>query len=112
MRSFATVAILTALVGFLMGAALAATDPDLGQGPTMALAAGETPANGLMGGLLQAVSKPLMRALNVAAGPMLKTGAADAGQNNRAKDAAKDAPKDAGKTDKPAAAGSGGGGKR
>ena len=104
MRSFATVAILTALVGFLLGAALAATDPNLGQGGSIAMAADEAPANGLLGGVVQMVGKPLMRALNLAGGPVIKVDVQKPEQKLGQTDGAK--------ADKPAAAGTGGGNKR
>jgi len=104
MRSFATVAVLTAIVGLLIGAGLAATDPTLAQGGSVALAASETQADGFLGGMLQMVTKPLMRAFNVTAGPVVKV---EFNQSDQ-----KQQKLDQGKADKPAQTGQGGGNRK
>lgn len=101
MRSFATVAILTALVGLLLGAALAAADPNLGRGGSIALAAGESVDEGVFGGLMKMVGQPLLRAFNLNAPPVVKV---DMGTGE------KNAPKnDTGKPDRSGNLGIGGG---
>ena len=104
MRSFATVAILTALVGLFLGAALAAADPNLGQGGGIAIAAGESISDGALGGLLRIVGKPLQGVLNLATGPVIKTGAVNVEPKKKNPDG--------GDGGKPVSPGSGGGGKR
>jgi hypothetical protein len=72
MASFRTAVIVTIIVGFALGVLLGmSAGSDLGQ-PDVAMAADTSSLDGVLRGLVQTVSKPLMRALNAAAGPSVK----------------------------------------
>lgn len=75
MPRFRTVAVLTAVVGFGLGVMLAAVDP----GYDIALAS-EAPSGGVLQSLAQTFARPLVKALNLAGGSVIKPGANTADQ--------------------------------
>ena len=72
MASFRTAVIVTVIVGFVLGVLLGmSAGSELGQSD-VALAADNNSVGGVLQGLAQTIAKPLMRALNVTAGPTIK----------------------------------------
>lgn len=79
MPRFRTVAVLTAIVGFATGVALAAVDP----GYDVALAADTSTGGGLLRSLAQTFARPFAKALNLAGGAPARPGANAADQKQQ-----------------------------